>query len=171
MVNLAFKEPVHRILEKIKHKSFLSWPGKMSEDPTRRNQNLYCIYCSEKRHSTEQCRTFKDHLEQLANARHLREFVMDQGARSSGQGSSSEGRAMPPTLNIIEVIHATLNTSIITPGHKGVMTITIPQDAEPKDWPYKRQRISDKRITFRVKELVRTTQSHDNALVVTLQVR
>lgn len=83
MVNLAFKEPIHRILEKIKHKSFLSWPGKMSENTARRNQNLYCTYHSEKGHTIEQCRTFKDHLEQLAKARYLREILMDQGARSS----------------------------------------------------------------------------------------
>lgn len=145
MVNLALKEPVHRIIEKIKHKSFSSWPGKMSEDPTKRNQNLYCIYHNEKGHTTEQCRTFKNHLEQLAKVEHLRESVIDQWDGSSRQGFGSEGRVMPPPLCIIEVIHAALSTSIITLGCKGVMTITTPQDAEPRDRPNKRQRISNKR--------------------------
>ena len=93
--------------------------------------------------------------------------MIDQGAGSSGQGSGNEGRVTPPPLSIIEVIHVALSTSIITHGRRGVMTITTPQDAESRDWPDKRQRISDKRITFRVKYLVGTTESHDNALVVT----
>ena len=40
-VNVAFKELVHRILEKIKQESFFHWLGKMSKDLTRRNQHLY----------------------------------------------------------------------------------------------------------------------------------
>lgn len=79
--------------------------------------------------------------------------MIDQWVGSSRQGSSSEGRVMPPPLGIIEVIHAALCTSIITPGCRGLMTITTPQDAELGDQPNKRQRISDKRITFRVRTL------------------
>ena len=47
-MNLAFKEPLHKILETIKHETFLRWPSKMSGDPSRRNRNLYCIYHKEK---------------------------------------------------------------------------------------------------------------------------
>ena len=39
-VNVAFKKPIHKILEKIKHKPYFRWPSKMGEDPTSRNQNL-----------------------------------------------------------------------------------------------------------------------------------
>lgn len=77
---------------------------------------------------------------------------------------------MPPPLGIIKVIHAALSTSIIALGCRGVMTITTPQDAELGDRPDKRQRISDKRIMFKVEGLVGTTQSHDNALVLTILI-
>lgn len=73
-----FKEPTHKILKKIKHESFFYWPRKMSGDPARRNQNLYCTYHSEKRHTIEQCKNFKYHLEQLAKAGHLSEYVVGQ---------------------------------------------------------------------------------------------
>ena len=49
------------------------------------------------------------------------------------------------------------------------MTITTPQDIEPED-RLDKQRISDKKITFRVEDLEETTQSHDDALVMTLQI-
>ena len=39
-VNVAFKEPVHKILDQIKNESFFRWPNKMGGDPSRRNQNL-----------------------------------------------------------------------------------------------------------------------------------
>ncbi|XP_050250571.1 uncharacterized protein LOC126697564 [Quercus robur] len=43
-VNVTFKEPVHRILDRIKHEPYFRWPNKMGGDPSRRNQSLYCTY-------------------------------------------------------------------------------------------------------------------------------
>ena len=76
-VNVAFKEPVHKILERIKNESFFRWSNKMGGDPSRRNQNLYCTYHRDKGHTTEQCQVLKDHLGQLVKAGYLKEFVVD----------------------------------------------------------------------------------------------
>ncbi|XP_050240952.1 uncharacterized protein LOC126689817 [Quercus robur] len=76
-VNVAFKEPVHKILDRIKNESFFRWPNKMGGDPSRRNQNLYCTYHRDKGHTTEQCRVLKDHLGQLVKAGYLKEFIVD----------------------------------------------------------------------------------------------
>ena len=54
-VNMAFKEPVHKIVFRIKKELFFRWPNKMGGDPSRRNQNLYCTYHRDKGHTTEQC--------------------------------------------------------------------------------------------------------------------
>ena len=43
-VNVTFKEPIHKIIDRIKHESYFRWLNKMGEDPFRRNQNLYCTY-------------------------------------------------------------------------------------------------------------------------------
>ncbi|XP_023906538.1 uncharacterized protein LOC112018256 [Quercus suber] len=43
-VNVTFKEPVHKIVDKIKHEPYFRWPNRMAGDPSRRNQNLYCTY-------------------------------------------------------------------------------------------------------------------------------
>ena len=82
---MAFKVLVHKILERIKHESYFRWPDKMGGDPTRRNQSLYCAYHRDKGHTTEQCRMFKDYLEQLIKAGHLREYVFSQGGGIMGQ--------------------------------------------------------------------------------------
>ena len=52
-VNVAFKELVHRIIDQIKNEPYFQWPNKMGGDPSRRNQNLYCIYHKDKGHTTE----------------------------------------------------------------------------------------------------------------------
>ena len=76
-VNVAFKEPVHKILDRIKNESFFRWPNKMGGDPSWRNQNLYCTYHRDKGHTTEQCRVLKDHFGQLVKAGYLKEFVVN----------------------------------------------------------------------------------------------
>ena len=36
-VNVAFKEPVHKIVDQIKNELFFRWPKKMGRDPSQRN--------------------------------------------------------------------------------------------------------------------------------------
>ena len=105
-VNVTFKEPVHRIVDRIKNEPYFRWPNKMRGDPSRRNQNLYCTYHRDKRHTTEQCKVLKDHLEQLVNAGYLNEFVVDPRNQEIGQGAWPRGNPLLPPLGVIEVIHA-----------------------------------------------------------------
>ena len=43
-INVVFREPVQKVLEKARNESFFKWPNKMAGDPVNRNQNLYCHY-------------------------------------------------------------------------------------------------------------------------------
>ncbi|XP_075655200.1 uncharacterized protein LOC142625424 [Castanea sativa] len=52
-VNAAFKEPVHRIIDRIKYEPYFKRPNKMAGHPSKRNQNLYCTYHRDKGHTTE----------------------------------------------------------------------------------------------------------------------
>ena len=76
-MNATFKEPVHKIIDRIKNEPYFQWPNKMRGSSSRRNQNLYCTYHRDNGHTTEQCRVLKDHIEQLVKARYLKEFVVD----------------------------------------------------------------------------------------------
>ncbi|XP_075640386.1 uncharacterized protein LOC142612151 [Castanea sativa] len=75
MVNSVFKEPVYQILKKIKNEPYFKWPNKMGEDPSKQNQSLYCHYHLERGHTTEDCRTLRDHLSQLVKAGKLKQFL------------------------------------------------------------------------------------------------
>ncbi|XP_050278137.1 uncharacterized protein LOC126719647 [Quercus robur] len=66
VVNAVFQDPVHQVLEKIKNEPFFKWRNKMAGDPMKRNQNLYCQYHQETRHTIEDCRNLRNHLDQLA---------------------------------------------------------------------------------------------------------
>ena len=65
VVDTVFREPVHQVLEKIKNESFFKRPNKMMENPEKRNHNLYCQYHYDHGHTTEDCRSLGDHLDQL----------------------------------------------------------------------------------------------------------
>ena len=41
-VNIVFREPVHRVLEKIKNEPYFRWLNKIAGESTRRDQNFYC---------------------------------------------------------------------------------------------------------------------------------
>ena len=65
VVGVVFREPMHQVLEKIKNESFFKWPNKMVGNPEKRNRNLYCQYHQNHGHTTEDCRSLWDHLDQL----------------------------------------------------------------------------------------------------------
>nr|XP_023895030.1 uncharacterized protein LOC112006939 [Quercus suber] len=109
-VNVTFKEPVHRIVDRIKNELYFRWPNKMGGDPSRRNQNLYCAYHKVKRHATEQCQVLKDHLGQLVKIGHLKEFVVNL----DDWGAQQRGNPLPPPLGVIKVIHAAPRGAAVT---------------------------------------------------------
>ena len=65
VVGVVFRELVHQVLEKIKNESFFKRPNKMMGNPEKRNHNLYCQYYQDHGHTTEDCRSLWDHLDQL----------------------------------------------------------------------------------------------------------
>ena len=64
-VHVVFRDPVHKVLEKIKNEPFFKWPNKIARDPIKHNQNLYCQYYQELGHTTEDCRNLRYYLDQL----------------------------------------------------------------------------------------------------------
>ena len=65
VVGAVFQEPVHQVLEKIKNEPFFKWPNKMVGNPEKRNRNLHCQYHRDHGHTTEDCKSLWDHLDQL----------------------------------------------------------------------------------------------------------
>ena len=65
VVGAVFQELVHQVLEKIKNEPFFKRPNKMMGNPKKCNHNLYCQYHQDHGHTTEDCRSLWDHLDQL----------------------------------------------------------------------------------------------------------
>ena len=63
----VFKEPIYRIMEKIKMEPFFVWPPKLLGNPASRDGKLYCTYHRDKGHMTENCHALKVHLEKLVS--------------------------------------------------------------------------------------------------------
>ncbi|XP_030922863.1 uncharacterized protein LOC115949715 [Quercus lobata] len=74
-VHAVFREPLHKILEKVKCEPFFQWPSRMAGDPSKRNQNLYCAYHQEPGHLTNDCRNLKNHLNRLVREGKLRHLL------------------------------------------------------------------------------------------------
>ncbi|XP_023925089.1 uncharacterized protein LOC112036479 [Quercus suber] len=168
-VNVTFKEPVHRIIDKIKHKRYFRWPNKMEGDPFRRSQNLYCTYHKNKGHTIEQCRVLRDHLGQLAKVGHLKEFVMNAGDRGIGQGALQRGNPLPPLFGIIKVIHAAPK-GLIVAGKKEVLTVVSVEGSSDVLPPRKKMKPIQEPIAFDDSDLEGTVQPHDDALIVVARV-
>ena len=89
----------------------------------KRNQSLYCQYHQEQGHTTEDCRTLRNHLEQLVKKGRLQQFVY----RPNGQedytrlGALGSASSRPP-LGTINVIFAAPGRTGSSPS--GVMSIT-----------------------------------------------
>ena len=129
-----FREPVQKVLEKVRSEPFFKWPNKMAGDPMNRNQNLYCHYYQDHGHTTEDCRNLWDYLEQLVREGRLKHLLHHSSGRGGQAGSASQGNAeSKPPLDTINVIFA-------APGRTGsclssVMSVSCYSDDECNSAP------------------------------------
>ena len=167
-VNVVFREPVHKIVDRIKNEPFFRWPNKMGEDPFKRNQSLYCTYHKDKGHTTEQYRVLKDHLEQLVKAGHLKEFVVESGKRGAELGAQQKGKPLPPPLGVIEVIHAVPKG--MNAAESRVLVVASTGECSVNQQPIKKMKSRLEPIAFDEEDLEGMIQPHDDTLVITARI-
>uniref|UniRef100_A0A2N9HMF9 RNA-directed DNA polymerase n=1 Tax=Fagus sylvatica TaxID=28930 RepID=A0A2N9HMF9_FAGSY len=100
----VFKEPIYRILEKIKEEPFFVRPQKLPGDPATRNHKPMCHYHRERGHPTENCHMFKSHLDQLVSDGHLGEYV-NHSLTEQEKTKENTGRPGNPGTAPTGVIH------------------------------------------------------------------
>jgi hypothetical protein len=137
----VFKEPIYRILDKIKGEPFFVWPPKLPGDPAARNQKLQCSYHRDRGHLTENCHKFKTHLEQLVSDGHLGEYVDSNLTEPKGPGmvSNRSGNSGAAPTGVIHVILNPLCTSILPTSFRS---------------DSKRLLTSDKALVFRTRPIL-----------------
>ena len=169
MVGAVFREPVHQVLEKVKNESFFKWPNKMVGNLEKRNWNLYCRYHRDHGHTTEDCRSLWDHLDQLVREGKLKQLLH----HSSGLGGQTNSRSERETSSKPPL--GTINVIFAAPGRTGscpsrVMSVARLSSEEichkPKraklEWPLV--------MGFSDEDKIGTIQPHDDALVITLRI-
>ena len=82
VIDAVFREPVHQVLEKIKNEPFFKRLNKMVGNLEKQNRNLYCQYHQDHRHTTEDCKSLWDYLDQLVREGKLKQLLHN----SSGLG-------------------------------------------------------------------------------------
>ena len=129
-----FREPVQKILKKVKNESFFKWSNKMARDPMNRNQNLYCHYHQDHGHTTEDCRNLWDHLEQLVQEGKLKHLLHHSNGREGQASPTFQGNAASkPSLGTINVIFATPGRSGSCPSRE--MSVSYYSDDESNSMP------------------------------------
>ena len=160
---------MHQVLEKVKNESFFKWPNKMMGNPEKRNRNLYCQYHRDHGHTTEDCRSLWDHLDQLVRKGKLKQ-LLHHSSSLGGQintRSERENHSRPP-LGIINVIFA-------APGRTGSCPFRVMSVARlfSKDGSHKlkKARLDWSLVMgFSDEDKIGTIQPHDNALMIILRI-
>ncbi|XP_075663034.1 uncharacterized protein LOC142632534 [Castanea sativa] len=173
LINSLFKEPVHHMLEKIRHEPYFGPPNKMSGDASTRNQNLHCHYHQDKGHITEDCWTLRDHLNHLIKAGKINHLLVNPDEKRGQQGTRKYwGQAPQPSLGTINVILTQPRGELGQPSR--VMTVQNKcgsEGVEESHQANKRMRSSaTPTLGFSDKDKEGTFQPHDDALVVTVRI-
>ena len=166
VVGAVFREPVHQVLEKVKNESFFKWPNKMVGNPEKRNCNLYCQYHWDYGHTTEDCKSLWDHLDQLVREGKLKQ-LLHHSSGLGGQTNSQSERETPsrPPLGTINVIFAALGRTGLCPSKVMFVARLSSEDTshEPKRARLERPLV----MGFSDEDKIGTIQPHDDALVIT----
>jgi hypothetical protein len=116
----VFKEPIYKVMEKIKKEPLFVRPPKMIGNPALRDGNLYCSYHREKGHMTENCHLLKVHLEKLASAGHLDQYI-DTGLlakKEQGLDARPPHSLGIPSAGVIHVIHNPLCFAVSSASYR-----------------------------------------------------
>jgi hypothetical protein len=117
---MVFKEPIYKIMNKIKGKPYFVWPPKLLGDPASRDPKLQCLYHRDKGHLTENCHMLKTHLEQLASAGHLNQYIDDNlsAKRDLNAPDRRPNNTGAASLGVIHVILNPLCSSILPSSYR-----------------------------------------------------
>ena len=139
----------------------------MVGNPKKQNRNFYFQYHQDHGHTTDDCRSLWNHLDQLVREGKLKQFL-HHSSGLGGQANSGSQKDVPsrPPLGTINVIFA-------TPGRTGscplrVMSVTRLSSGDLNQEP-KRARVEWTLVMrFSDEDKIGTIQPHNDALVITL---
>jgi hypothetical protein len=116
----VFKEPIYKLMEKIKREPFFVWPPKLLGNPALRDGKLYCTYHKDTGHMTENCHMLKVHLENLVSAGHLNQYVDTNltNKKEPSQAARQPHSSGVASAGVIQVIHNPLCSTISSGSYR-----------------------------------------------------
>ena len=145
----------------------------MKGDPSSRDQSKFCAYHKQNGHRTDECKSFKSHLESLVREGHLGDHIKKEGRddsvpphrNSDGQDSEPEG--------IINVIHlappskgsSQARAEARRASHQKQVLTAAPEPAA------KKAKTEGPRVWFSDKDLEDVELPHNDPLVLTLKLQ
>nr|XP_023896829.1 uncharacterized protein LOC112008731 [Quercus suber] len=141
----------------------------MARESTRRNQNFYCQYHQDHKHIIENYRNLWNYLDQLVQEGKLK-HLLHHSSDHQGQTRQEPQRDIAPRPPV-----GTINVILAAPGRTGLRltrVLFVAQLPAGESQPeLKRVRMKFHPIlSFSEKDKARTTQPHDDALVITLRI-
>ena len=135
----------------------------------RHNQSFHCQYHQEQGHTTEDCKTLWNHLEQLVRKGRLQQFLYRPNRQAEQSRSRTQGNiSSRPPLGIINVIFAALGRTGSHPSRVMSVAQVLANDSNSKP---KRVRVEIRPVlSFLDEDKIRTIQPQDDALVVTHRI-
>ncbi|XP_028088841.1 uncharacterized protein LOC114289336 [Camellia sinensis] len=169
-----FKEPIYRLVEKLKGEAFFVWHAKMPGDLARHNQTLRCTYHREKGHKTQNFRALKQHLGDLVTAGHLQQWIdADKTREKQGQNQAAAEENHAPRL-VINVIHGMTDPEKENSLRGEIQRATHLQQVMSVGPPPKKSktktRASRFNVVFNKKDLEGIQHPHTDALIITVGV-
>ena len=176
----VFKEPIYKVMEKIKREPFFVWPPKMIGNPALKDGNLYCSYHRERGHMTENCHLLKVHLEKLASAGHLDQYINRDlsSKKEMGPDARQPQSSNTPSAGIIHVIHNPSCSAVSSPSCRSKMqkaahlrrSFSIQDVVHPAPMYSVSRANTEQAIFFSDNDLRDVQLPHNDPLVVTLRI-
>ena len=157
------------MLEKIKNEPYFKWPNKMAGESMRRNQNFYFQYHQDHGHTTEDCKNLWNYLNQLVREGKLKHLLHhSSGHQYQTRQEPQRDTALRPLVGTISVILVALKRTGTCPSR--VLSVAQLPAEEPQLEPKRAKMNFHPTLSFSEEDKIRTTQSHDDALLITLRI-
>ena len=116
----VLKEPIYKLLEKIKREPFFIWPPKLLGNAALRDEKLYCTYHKDTGHMTENYHMLKVYLEKLVSAGHINQYIDTSltNKKEPSQTVRQPNSSAKASAGVIHVIHNPLCSTISSRSYR-----------------------------------------------------
>ena len=176
----VFKEPIYKLIEKIKREPFFVWPPKLIENPDLKYTKLYCNYHKDTGHMSENYHKLKVHLEHLATTGHFDQYIDTKLTKKKGLGiiAGQPNSLGTVAAGVIHVIHDPLFSIPSTRSYRSQMqkvahlrrSFSVIKSVHPTPICSVSGGVMEQVISFSDSDLKDVQLPHNDQLVVTLRI-